>query len=289
MGSLEFLHNDLMRIGEYQSLEVVRNSPHGFFLSDGENDVLLPNNQTPQGIELGQRIGVFVYTDSEDRPVATLQQPIATVGEFALLEVVSVSESGAFLDWGLAKDLFCPFSEQQRDLTAGDRILVRIYLDQVSGRVVGTSKLSKFLRPTGEGLTVGEPIKIMVAACHRDSLSVIINQHIRGTLFRDEWHERLRVGDVRSAYVKDIREADGKVAVSFRPQGYVAVIGESDRILKALKVQGGFLPVNDKSSPEEIHRKFGLSKSAFKKLIGTLYRQGVIEIESHGIRLRTPK
>ncbi|MEQ1933186.1 MAG: S1-like domain-containing RNA-binding protein [Fimbriimonadaceae bacterium] len=275
-----------MRIGEYQELEVVRDAPQGLYLSDGGTDVLLPASQIPKNVGIGQMLKVFLYTDSEDRPIATCQKPRAVVGEFAVLPVVSVARAGAFFDWGLAKDLFCPFSEQQGELYEGDWALVRVYLDQASQRVVCTTNINKFLQPHGEGLTKGEPIQIMISAIQRDVIHVIINGRIRGAMFPDEWVERFQIGDVRDAFVKDIRETDKKVAVSLRPQGYQAVIGESDRFLKALEANGGFLPVGDRSSPDEIQRRFGLSKGAFKKLIGALYRQGVIDIESHGVRLR---
>ena len=271
-----------MRIGEYQDLRVERETQHGLYLSDGEDEVLLPRGQCPQRGQFGDTLRVFVYTDSEDRPVATIKKPYATVGQFAKLRVVSATSSGAFLDWGIDKDLFCPLREQHPELREGNAYLVRIYLDDVSC----TTKLSKYLRSNGEGLSVGQPIKIMVAGRAAEMISVIVNDAIRGSLFPDEWHERLEIGDVRDAYVKSIRAEDGKVAVSLRPQGYQAVLGERDRLLKALKDSGGSLPVSDKSSPEQIHAMFGLSKGAFKKLIGTLYREGLLVIEPESIRLK---
>ncbi len=278
-------HNEHMRIGEYQELEVVRESPQGLYLADEEADVLLPNSQCPPGTGIGDVLRVFVYTDSEDRPIATRKTPKATVGEFAKLPVVSVTGHGAFLNWGLEKDLFLPIREMQHSLRAGDEVMVRVYLDPVSQRVTSTTNLNKYLQPNGEGLTVGQAVDIMVVNLARDVISVIIDGHIKGSLFPDEWHEKLELGEVRSAYIKQIRAEDLKVAVSLRPVGYQAVIGERDRLLRALKESGGSLPVSDKSSPEEIHRRFGLSKSAFKKLIGTLYREGLISLEASSIRL----
>lgn len=275
-----------MRIGEYQQLEVTRETQNGFYLTDGDNEVLLPRGQCPADIEIGDSLTVFVYTDSEDRPIATLLKPYATVGEFAALRVVSVTAAGAFLDWGLVKDLFCPIREQASPMRERETYVVRVYLDPVSDRVVCSSKLNRFLSLTGDGLEKGQKVEIMIAGFRPDAMDVIINGSIKGTLFRDEWHERLSLGEKRQAYVKMIRESDGRVAVSLRPQSFQAVLASSDALLTALQRAGGFLPVTDKSSPEEIQKRFGLSKGAFKKLIGNLYREGKIDIESHGIRLK---
>lgn len=274
-----------MRIGEYQTLTVTRDLPHGLYLTDGEQDVLLPNSQSPRDAKPGDTIEVFVYTDSEDRPIATLKQPYGAVGDFAMLRVVSAGSNGAFLDWGLDKDLFCPIREQRFPMREGYAYLVRIYLDEVSERVTCSTKLGKFLESKGDNLRVGQPVKIMVANRGPNIIGVIIDGQIKGSLFPDEWIEDLQIGDVRDAYVKTIRPDDKKVAISLRPQGYQAVLNERDRLLEALKNAGGALPISDKSSPEEIQKRFGLSKSAFKKLIGTLYREGLIRIEETQIRL----
>lgn len=279
-------HNGGVRIGEYQDLEVVRGSPQGFYLSDGEMEVLLPRKQCPLELQVGDELRVFVLTDSEDRPIATTLRPKATVGKFALMRVVSVSNAGAFLDWGLDKDLFCPFREQRRPMSEGEEYVVRVYLDQVTERVVASSKLNRFLNPEGEGLQIGQQVKIMVTEFTPEAAIVIIDDTWKGSLFRDEMHERLRIGDTRDAFIKNIRPQDKKVAVSLRPIGYEAVLGEKERILKSLELNGGMLNVSDKSSPEEIQKRFGLSKGAFKKVLGALYKEGKIEIEPYAIRLK---
>lgn len=275
-----------MRIGEYQELKVVRDSPHGLYLGDEEAEVLLPRIFCPKGIRFGDTLEVFVLTDSEDRPVATTQRPKATVGEFAYLEVLSLTESGAFFDWGLDKDLFCPRRELPQYIQPDEKHLVRIYLDEVSGRVACTTKFNKYLRSDGRELVPGQPVKILVTSLSRDVVKVIVEDRIKGSIFPDEWHDRLYVGETRTGYVKTVRPDDGKVAISLRPQGYQAVLGEKERLMSSLRSAGGMLPVSDKSTPEEIHRRFGLSKSAFKKLIGTLYREGQIEIHADCIRLQ---
>jgi len=273
-----------MRIGEYQTLTIARQTQNGLYLADTDDEVLLPSGQCPRDFAIGDPLSVFVYTDSEDRPIATVKRPFVVVGEFAAMQVVGVTEAGAFLDWGLDKDLFCPIREQAVPMREDNLYVVRVYLDPVSQRVACSSKLGKYLRVSGEALSQGQKVKAMISAFRPDAIEVILEGEIKGALFPDEWHERLSLGEIREAYVKSVRE-DGRVAVSLRPQGYQAVLAESDRILGALKAAGGFLPVTDKSSPEEIQRRFGLSKGAFKKLIGTLYREGRIDIESHGIRI----
>jgi predicted RNA-binding protein (virulence factor B family) len=274
-----------VRFGEYQTLRVTRETQHGIYLADSNKvEVLLPRGQCPD-IRVGDTLRVFVLTDSEDRPIATTKTPKATVGEFAYLQVVSATDSGAFLDWGLDKDLFCPHREQQIPMREGSRYLVRIYFDEVSSRVVCTSKLSRFLQPDGEGLKPGQPVKIMIASKSPDLVSVIIDGKLKGSLFPDEWQDGLAIGEVRDGFVKSVRAEDKKVAVSLRPQGFRAILGERDRLLDALRSNGGSLAVSDKSPPEEIQRLFGLSKGAFKRLIGALYKEGVIVIEPDGIRL----
>ncbi|MHB8636718.1 MAG: CvfB family protein [Fimbriimonadaceae bacterium] len=276
-----------MRIGEYQSLRVARETQHGVYLADptGE-EVLLPRGQCPARDAMPESLDVFVYTDSEDRPVATLKKPFATAGEFAKLRVVSVDGAGAFLGWGLDKDLFCPPQEQRVPMRVGANYLVRVFVDEVSNRVTCTTKLSRFLQSDGSSLSLWQPVKIIVAGRFPDMMTVIINGRFKGSLFHDEWHDRLDIGDVRDAFVKNIRSEDGKVAVSLRPQGYKAVLGERDRLLNALGANGGSLPISDKSSPEKINELLGLSKGSFKKLIGALYKEGRVTIEPDCIRMR---
>ncbi len=275
-----------MRIGEFNDLRVLRDSMYGLYLGDEEGEVLLPNNQCAETMHVDDILRVFVYTDSEDRPIATLKKPIAVVGEFAKLKCVAVNSSGAFLEWGLDKDLFCPPKEQGVPMEIGRDYVVRVYLDEVSGRPVASSRLRRFTQIEGWGLRVGQPIRIMVTEHGHDAMTVIVNDFIRGSLFKDEWVERLQVGEVRDGFVKAVRKEDGRVAVSLRPQGYAAVLGERDRLIAELRSSGGRLPFSDQSSPDEIQRKFGLSKGAFKKLIGTLYKEGVIELEAGYIRLK---
>jgi predicted RNA-binding protein (virulence factor B family) len=275
-----------MKIGEFNELRILRGSPYGLFLGDENQDVLLPKKECLPSMRVGDTIRVFLLTDSDDRLIATRRSPLASVGQFAKLRVVSVTRNGAFLDWGLDKDLFCPPKEQVDPMVEGRSYIVRVYLDEVSGRPVCSTRLNRFLKTEGWSLEVGQPVEILVVARGHEAITVIINGEVKGSLFPDEWHEELRVGDVRPAFVKAIRKEDGRVAVSLRPQGYERVMDARSRLLGALRAAGGSLPVSDRSSPEEIHRRFGLSKGAFKKLIGTLWKEGVIELEADRIRLR---
>jgi predicted RNA-binding protein (virulence factor B family) len=271
-----------MKIGEFNELRILRGSPYGLFLGDENQDVLLPKKECLPSMRVGDTIRVFLLTDSDDRLIATRRSPLASVGQFAKLRVVSVTRNGAFLDWGLDKDLFCPPKEQVDPMVEGRSYIVRVYLDEVSGRPVCSTRLNRFLKTEGWSLEVGQPVEILVVARGHEAITVIINGEVKGSLFPDEWHEELRVGDVRPAFVKAIRKEDGRVAVSLRPQGYERVMDARSRLLGALRAAGGSLPVSDRSSPEEIHRRFGLSKGA----IGTLWKEGVIELEADRIRLR---
>lgn len=256
------------------------------YLTDGQDEVLLPNKQVPPGTRIGDSVRVFLYTDSEDRPIATFLPPKATVGQFAMLRVVDVTPAGCYFDWGLEKDLFCPRKEEQPGMRAGRDYLVCVYLDEKSGRVACSTRVDRFLDKEGWRLKLGQKVEILVSEVSADWVSVIIDGKYKGAIFPDERVERLKVGDVREAYVKRVRGEDGRVAISLRPQGYAAVLGERDRVLAALRDAGGSLPVHDKSSPEEIQHRFGLSKGAFKKILGALYREGIIELDVDSIRLK---
>jgi len=278
-----------VRIGEYNDLRVSRESPYGLYLSDGEEEVLLPNKECENTMHMGDVIRVFVLTDSEDRPIATRRKPLATVGEFAKLRVVSVGEVGAFLDWGVDKDLFCPPKEQLTRLREGDEVVVRVYLDEVSARPAASTRLNRYLQIEGWGLRPGQPVEVLVASRTHEAITVVVNGFIRGSIFPDEQHEKLVLGEKRQAYIKAVRKDDGRVAISLRPQGYEGALTTRDRLLADLRAAGGVLPVSDRTSPEEINRRFGLSKGAFKKLIGTLWKEGVIELETSHIRLKGPR
>jgi predicted RNA-binding protein (virulence factor B family) len=275
----------MISIGKTHKLEVVKAVEFGFYL-DAENlgEILLPGKYAPDDLSLGDVIEVFIYLDSEDRPVATTQKPRAQVGEFAYLRVVDSTRIGAFMDIGLEKDVLVPFSEQHRPMDVGQSYLVYLYLDKVHGRITASSKIDKFLddeKP--HNFKPQQAVDLIIANSTDLGYKAIVNNSHWGVLYRNDVHQRLSFGQRIKGYIKHIRP-DGKIDLSL--QG-----GQETRdkyatiIVSYLKKQGGFAPVHDKTDPQVISKLFGMSKAAFKKAIGGLYKQRVIDIEKDGIRL----
>jgi hypothetical protein len=266
-------------------LKISRINTTGAFLATDEGDVLLPGKFIPAGAEPGADIDVFIYCDSEDRLVATTQRPRAVVGEFALLRVKDVHAAiGAFLDWGLDKDLLLPFAEQPSPVIKGEQVLVRLYLDQ-SGRIAASARLEKYLRPADGSLGTGDEVNLMAYAVTALGIKVIINHRYGGLLFRDELYDTPARGQLLRGYVRKIRN-DGKIDVTLRKGGVQEAAKDRETILDALRTRDGFLPLTDKSAPEEIAGLLRLSKKSFKKAVGGLYKEGLIDMTVEGIRLR---
>lgn len=273
-------------IGQYAELRVAKLVDFGVFL-EGEDEalILLPNRYVPAKTQIDDKIKVFIYRDSEDRIIATTLQPKATVGQFAVMKVKSVTRVGAFLDWGLAKDLLVPFSEQRDKLQVDQDYLVYVYLDEATGRIVATAKIDKVLRETEHDYKEGDEVKLLVGKRNDLGYQVLINDNALGIIYRNEVFGNLRMGDQRIGYIKKVRP-DGKIDVSLQQQGYQNEVPKSGQmILDVLKEEEGFLPLNDKSSPEDIHYLLKMSKKNFKKSIGLLYKQRLITIEENGIYL----
>ena len=277
----------MLLIGRYNRLKIDRITASGAFLATSEGDVLLPGKFIPEGAEPGSGIDVFIYRDSEDRLVATTQTPQAVVGEFALLRVKDNTKIGAFLDWGLDKDLLLPFGEQTAPVKKGEDALVRLYLDN-SGRIAASAKLEKFLRPADGSLCEGDEVELLLYAFSDLGAKVIIDNTYGGLLFRNELYAKPARGERLRGYVKKIRD-DGKIDVTLRKGGVQEATADRETILAALKARDGFLPLTDKSSPEAIAEQLRLSKKSFKKAVGGLYKEGLIDITAEGIRLRTVK
>ncbi len=275
----------MVTIGSYNELELVRKVDFGVYLSDGETDVLLPLRQIPPRAKQGDLLNVFIYTDSEDRIIATMLTPHAVAGGFALMRVLSVGPFGAFVDWGLEKDLLVPHSEQRYPLKEERAYVVRVLLDKLSNRVIGSTKLSKFLSKDTSGLREGQKVEALFVQHTDDGTMAVVDNTYAAALFPDEIFKPTRIGDRQTAYIKKIRE-DGRVSLSLSPQGYEAIAAEAPGILGLLKRNGGFLPYSDNTPPETIRAVFGMSKGSFKKLIGGLMKEGKIEISYHGIRLK---
>ncbi|MGF1886272.1 S1-like domain-containing RNA-binding protein [Photobacterium profundum] len=277
----------MIKIGQYNTLEVVKLVDFGVFLDGGEDigNILLPKNSVPAGTQLGDELEVFIYFDSQDDIIATTTEPLVQVGEFAKLRVVGVSSFGAFVDWGLVKDLLVPFSEQRRKLEEGDNVMLRVYTDKASGRIVGSTKFNRFLDNTPANYTVGQEVKVTIVEITDLGYKVAIENEHWGLIFKTESFGKLFVGKKLRAFVKELRP-DGKISLSLQKAGRGKVDDLSDKVLKSLERKGGFMPLSDKSSPDEIFEAFRTSKATFKKTIGGLYKQGLIEITREGIQLK---
>jgi hypothetical protein len=272
-------------MGQMYELIVVKAVDFGFYL-DAENlgEVLLPAKYAPAGTSVGEDIEVFLYQDSDGRPVATTETPMAYVGEFAYLEVVETTSVGAFLDWGLDKDLLVPFGEQHRPMEAGKSYLVYVHISKADGRIIASSKIDKFLddeRP--HQFKPWQRVKLVIGNSTDLGYKAIVNDSHWGVLYKNEVFERLSFGQTVQGFIKRVRD-DGKIDLSLQG-GQVTRDQYSQTILDYLKKQNGFAPVHDKSDPAVISRLFGMSKGAFKKAIGGLYKQRIISIEKDGIRL----
>ncbi len=276
----------MIHIGEYNTLEILRETSVGIFLGDASgDDVLLPNKYVPKDFEIGQSITVFCYLDHEERPVATTLKPKVVKDEFALLKVVEVTGIGAFLDWGLEKHLFAPFREQARKMEEGKWYLIYVYLDEETGRLVASSKTNQFI--DNEKLTVdfNDEVTLIVSRFTELGVEVIINNRHKGLIYNDEIFEHLKLGSEHRGYIKKIRE-DHKIDVSLQPLGFKAIEPAAQKVLDKLKANNGFLNLGDKSDPELIKSSLGLSKKSFKKAIGALYKEKLILLEENGIRLQ---
>jgi hypothetical protein len=267
----------MFEIGKTASLEVLRAVPMGLILGSDEQEVLLPTRYVPDGASPGDFIEVFVHTDSEDRPVATTEQPLAEADEFACLRVVSVSPVGAFLDWGLPKDLLLPFRSQRERVRPEQRVVVRVYCDSVSGRPVATAKVERFLETPPDDLREGQAVQLLIYEETELGSKAIVDGRFGGLLYPEPGMDPLEIGSSPTGYVQRIR-ADGKVDLRRTPTGKAAVDDARETLLDALQRAGGRLELGDRSEPEEIRRVLGLSKKAFKRAAGALYRERRIRI-----------
>lgn len=275
----------MAEIGYSYELEVIKILKFGAYLDAGElGEVLLPRRYISPYLRVGDSVPVFLYLDSEDRPVATTQEPLAKVGEFAYLKVIDTNRVGAFLDWGLDKDLLVPFAQQHIPLQAGHSYLVYVYVDKTDGRIVASAKIDQFIdEQQTHDFSLAQPVNLIIANSTELGFKAIINHCCWGVLYKDEVFQRLSFGQHINGFIKQIR-ADGKIDLTLQG-GQQSRDQDSERILDYLKHKNGFAPVHDKSSPKVIADIFGISKGAFKKAIGRLYRQRLITIEQDGIHL----
>ena len=280
----------MINIGVDNILTVLRDTKVGLFLGDGEgNEVLLPNKYVPRGIGEGDEITGFVYLDHEERPVATTLEPKIYLDEFALLKVNYINQFGAFLDWGLEKDLFVPFAEQARPMEKGKRYLVYMYLDEKTNRLVASSKLNKFLSNDDIKVKEGDEVDLIVSHITDAGINVIINERYKGLVYVSEvFDDSIRTGQRTVGYIKTIRP-DNKIDVILQRPGYENVEPNAQLILEELRLNNGFLRLHDGSHPEDIKTVLKMSKKTFKKAIGLLYKQKQIEIREDGIYLNDSK
>jgi predicted RNA-binding protein (virulence factor B family) len=274
-----------MKIGQFNTLKIDRDTQVGLFLTDGKEDVLLPNKYVPKVFEIGEEITVFVYLDHEERPVSTTLVPYIFLHEFALLRVNYVNQIGAFMDWGMEKDILVPFKEQARPMEKGKRYLVYLYLDEKTNRLVASSKTNQFLNNENVTFEKNEEVDLIISHITEIGINVIINQKHKGLVYKDEvYDDSIRTGDKMKGYIKTIRP-DGKIDVSLRIQGFESIEPNSEIILNELRASRGFLRLNDNSNPEDIKTVLKMSKKTFKKAIGLLYKEKIIEIKEDGIHL----
>ena len=275
----------MVEIGKYNTLKIVKDLDFGVYLDGGDDlEILLPARYVPRNVKPGDEVEVFIYHDNEGRIIATTAKPLAVVGEFQWMECKSVNDMGAFLEWGLMKDLLVPFREQKMPMREGKWYLVYVHLDHVTKRIVASARVDKFLDNVPPVYEFNQEVDLLVADETEIGYKVIINNLHWGLVYHNEIYRRLERGEHLKGYIKEVRE-DEKIDVSLTRLGYEKVEGIAGIILDALKVQNGFLPVHDKSPAEEIYSLFGCSKKSFKQAIGALYKKKLISIEPAGIRL----
>lgn len=274
----------MIEIGQYNTLKIDRSTNVGLFLTKDDKDILLPNKYVPKEYNIGDEIIVFVYLDHEERPVATTLEPYIKLNEFGWLRVNYINEFGAFLDWGLEKDLFVPFKEQARPMEQGKRYLVYMYADERTNRLVASSKTNQFLSNDEVNLEKNEEVDLIISHITDLGINVIINEKHKGLVYKDETFVEVKPGQRCKGYIKNVRP-DGKIDVSFQKLGYDAVEPNAQKILNELQSSRGFLRLNDNSHPEDIKTVLQMSKKTFKKAVGLLYKEKLIEIKDDGIHL----
>lgn len=273
-----------VKTGEYNDLKVLRIVSIGAYLDDGGDGILLPNRYLPKDIKTGDQVQVFIYHDSESRMIATTEHPAGVVGDIVMLPVVAVTPQGAFMDWGLQKDIFVPRSKQRERMYSGEKYLVKIYLDEQTGRVAATSKFDAFLSNDVLSVKEMDPVNLVIYRLTDIGYFTIINNKHTGVLHYNDVFQELAPGDRLTGFVKKITP-ENKIDLMPGKPGYEKVSDEEEKILRLLAENNDYLPYGDKSAPDDIYRFFGMSKNTFKMTIGRLYKQRKIVLTKTGIRL----
>lgn len=275
----------MVRIGNYNTLKIIKFRDQGAYLDGGEfGEILLPHKYVPENAKINSLTDVFIYKDSDDRLIATTEKPKATVGEFAYLKVVNVSTFGAFLDWGLAKDLLVPFSEQKTKFVEGKYYVVAVFLDTVTNRIAASAKIEKFLKKTLTGISENQEVDIIIYKETPLGYKAVINNSYSGLLYKNEIFQPLAVGSKCKAFVSKFRE-DNKIDLSLSKSGFEKIDLLTEKILILLRENNGYLALSDSSDAEEIYKLFHESKKSFKKAIGKLYKDQLIMIGENSIKL----
>jgi uncharacterized protein len=276
----------MAEIGRWNTLEVLKQLDFGVYLDGGEHgEILMPIRYVPQDCKIGDKVEVFIYLDSEDRLIATTEKPFAQVDDFALLECVSVSGVGAFLYWGLMKDLFVPFREQKQKMEVGYSYVVYIFVDEMTGRIMSSAKVENFFDQTPPEFIAGQEVDLIIYTQTDIGYKAIINNIHTGVLFNTDVFRTLHRGEHIKGYIKKIRE-DQKIDLLLDKPGYEKVDDISKNILDKLKEKKGFIALSDKSPADAVYDMFGISKKNFKKAIGALYKARLITLEENGIRIK---
>lgn len=274
-----------IKLGEYNHLTVVKQVDFGMYLDGGdEGEILLPARYVPEGCKPGDELDVFIYLDNEERPVATTLTPKAKVGDFAFLEVAWVNRYGAFLDWGLMKDLFCPFREQKMRMEKGKGYIVHVHRDDESYRIVASAKVDRYLDSSFPKYKRGEEVELLVWQKTDLGFKVIINNRHGGLVYKDQVFKDIHTGDRVKGYIDNVR-TDGKIDVTLQPTGHRQTVEFSETLMQYLKDNGGRCDLGDKSAAEDIYERFAVSKKTYKKAVGELYKRRVITIGDDGIKL----
>lgn len=278
----------MIRLGERQTLKCLKKMDFGIYLGESEDEkVLLPRKQVPENVQIGDRVDVFVYRDSSDRLISTTRQPYITLGGLAVLEVKAIGKIGAFLDWGLEKDLFLPFKEQTDRVQPGKSYLVALYIDK-SNRLAATMKIHRYLKEADKYQKDDMVRGIIYEMNSELGAFVAVENEFYGLIPKKEIHKTMQVGDEITARVTEVRE-DGKLNLSPNKKAYMQMDEDAETILKVIEEYDGVLPYGEKVSPEIIARDFGLSKNAFKRGVGRLYKEGKIDIEEKSIKIKYNK
>ncbi|MBK8349936.1 MAG: GntR family transcriptional regulator [Saprospiraceae bacterium] len=274
----------MVSLGKLANLAIIKKTDFGYYL-DAENlgEILMPKRYMTPEMRIGDKVKVFVFLDGEERLVATTETPVAEVGEFAYLKVNKVENVGAFLDWGVSKDLLVPFSEQKIKMEEGKSYVVHIYVDKVTDRITGSMKLEKFLDKSTPVYEPNEEVDLLIWTLTDVGYKAIINGKHQGVVYKNEIFKKTQTGQKVKGYIKKVRE-DGKIDLALEKQGYVKIDSQAQKVMDLIQASGGQLPYNDKTDPDVIYNIFGMSKKTFKQAIGNLFKLRMITISESGIK-----